>query len=60
MKFQKMRTCPNKPENFISVVSLQFVTEKVEDELKVEAEKRNKDISKEDILFCEWKVVGMK
>jgi len=33
---------------------------KVEDKLKVEAEKRNKDMSKKDIILWEWKVVGMK
>ena len=33
---------------------------KVEKKLKVEAEKRNKDISKKDIILLEWKVVGMK
>ena len=57
----KMRTCTNKPENFISVVpDLTKLQRKVEDELKVEAEKRNKDMSEEDFLLWEWKVVGMK
>ena len=57
----KLRTCANKPENFISVVpDLTKLQRKVEDELKVEAENRNKDMSEEDFLLWEWKIVGMK
>ena len=41
----KMRTCPNRPENLISVTrDLTKLQKKVEDELKVETEKRNKDM----------------
>ena len=40
-----MRTCPNRPENLISVTrDLTKLQKKVEDELKVETEKRNKDM----------------
>ena len=56
-----MKTCANKLENFINVVpDLTKLKRKVEDELKVEAEKRNKDMSEENFLLWEWKVVGMK
>ena len=56
-----MRTCPNRPENLISVTrDLTKLQKKVEDELKVETEKRNKDMREKDFLLWESKVVGMK
>ena len=57
----KMRTCPNKPENCINVApDLTKLQRNVKDGPKVEAEKRIMDISGEDFLLWEWKVVGMK
>ena len=58
---EKMKTSSNKPVNYISIVpDLTKLQRKVEDDLRKEADQLNKDMSEDDFLVWEWKVLGWK
>ena len=58
---EKMKTSTNKPENYITIVpDLTKLQRKVEDDLRKEADQLNMDMSKEDFLVWEWRVLGWK
>jgi len=58
---EKMKTSSNKPVNYISIVpDLTKLQRKVEDDLRKEADQLNKDMSEDNFLVWEWKVLGWK